>query len=71
MPLGILKKLEPDERRPKIRSELQRFAPGRPDLYVPTNPDCRVLAHIPESGTPMQSAAKVWGSWGGEGRGGL
>ncbi|KAG2445055.1 hypothetical protein HYH02_008923 [Chlamydomonas schloesseri] len=56
---GILKKLEPDERRAKIRSVLQTFSPSRPDLYVPTNPDCRVLAHIPESGTPMQSAAKV------------
>ncbi|KAG2496048.1 hypothetical protein HYH03_005968 [Edaphochlamys debaryana] len=56
---GILKRLEPDERRGKIRSELEAFAPDRPDLYVPTNPDCRVLAHIPESGCPMQSAAKV------------
>ncbi|KXZ46150.1 hypothetical protein GPECTOR_46g219 [Gonium pectorale] len=56
---GILKKLEPDERRAKIRSELLGFAPSRTDLYVPTNPDCRVVAHIPESGTPMQSAAKV------------
>ncbi|GFR44535.1 hypothetical protein Agub_g5805 [Astrephomene gubernaculifera] len=56
---GILKKLEPDERRAKIRSELSRISPSRSDLYVPTNPDCRVLAHLPESGTPMQSAAKV------------
>ncbi len=56
---GILKKLEPDERRAKIRSELQHFAPSRTDLYVPTNPECRVVAHIPKSGTPMQSAAKV------------
>ncbi len=31
----------------------------RNDLYIPTNPDCRLLAVIPESGTPMQSAAKV------------
>lgn len=56
---GILKKLEPDERRAKIRTELERFAPTRHDLYVPTNPDCHVLSHIPDSGTPMQSAAKV------------
>lgn len=26
---------------------------------MPTNPDCIVLRHIPKSGTPMQSAAKV------------
>ena len=31
----------------------------RPDLYLPTNPDARILAVIPESATPMQSAAKV------------
>lgn len=29
------------------------------DLYLPTNPDSRVRKLIPESGTPMQSAAKV------------
>ena len=31
----------------------------RTDLYLPTNPSSRVLAAIPESATPMQSAAKV------------
>ncbi|GIL78260.1 hypothetical protein Vretifemale_7693, partial [Volvox reticuliferus] len=56
---GILKKLEPDARRAKIKSELEAFGPTRADLYVPTNPDCDVLGHIPESGAPMQSAAKV------------
>lgn len=29
------------------------------DLYLPTNPESRVLALVPESGQPMQSAAKV------------
>ncbi|GLI63286.1 hypothetical protein VaNZ11_006192 [Volvox africanus] len=56
---GILKKLEPDARRAKIKRELEAFGPTRADLYVPTNPDCDVLGHIPESGAPMQSAAKV------------
>ena len=58
---GILKKYEKDERKARIAEELVKFEPTRPDLYVPTNPDCRVLAHIPSSGTPMQSAAKVEG----------
>jgi hypothetical protein len=31
----------------------------RSDLYLPTNPESTVVAIIPESGTPMQSAAKV------------
>ena len=29
------------------------------DLYLPTNPESRVMALLPESGQPMQSAAKV------------
>ena len=29
------------------------------DLYLPTNPESRVLALVAESGQPMQSAAKV------------
>ena len=31
----------------------------REDLYVPTNPNSRIVSMIPESATPMQSAAKV------------
>ena len=31
----------------------------RTDLYLPTNPSSRVVAAIPASATPMQSAAKV------------
>jgi hypothetical protein len=56
---GILKKVEKAERRGVIAAELQKFEPPRPDLYVPTNPTCRVVSHIPTSGMPMQSAAKV------------
>ena len=29
------------------------------DLFLPTNPESRVIALVPESGQPMQSAAKV------------
>lgn len=31
----------------------------REDLYLPTNPESRLLAVVPDSATPMQSAAKV------------
>eukprot|EP00798_Chlamydomonas_sp_ICE-L_P027721 gene27721-7367_t len=56
---GILKKHEKDERKSRIAEELRKFEPSRANLYVPTNPDRRVVKHIPTSGTPMQSAAKV------------
>ncbi len=56
---GILKKIEKEERRAAIAAELSKFQPTRTDLYVPTNPDCRVLSHDNNSGRPMQSAAKV------------
>lgn len=69
---GILKKLEREDRKPKIAEVLATFGPSRKDLYVPTNPDCKVVSHIPSSGTPMQSAAKVGRApaRGGAGRGG-
>ena len=31
----------------------------RDDLYIPTNPDCRVLEVIPESAAPMQVGAPL------------
>jgi len=31
----------------------------RSDLYLPTNPESRVISAIADSATPMQSAAKV------------
>jgi phosphatidylinositol 4-kinase len=58
-PQGILKKYDKDERKARIADELVKFGPTRSDLYIPTNPDCRVISHINTSGTPMQSAAKV------------
>ncbi len=48
-----------DERKPRCMEELAKFTVERDDLYVPTNPTCRVVSHINASGTPMQSAAKV------------
>uniref|UniRef100_A0A7R9V546 1-phosphatidylinositol 4-kinase n=1 Tax=Chlamydomonas euryale TaxID=1486919 RepID=A0A7R9V546_9CHLO len=56
---GVLYKYEKEERKLRCMEELEKFQVDRSDLYVPTNPDCRVVAHIPKSGTPMQSAAKV------------
>jgi phosphatidylinositol 4-kinase len=56
---GKLYKFSKDERRNKLQEMLGTFGPPREDLYLPTNPDCRVLSHIPSSGACMQSAAKV------------
>ncbi|KAG1666312.1 hypothetical protein FOA52_004794 [Chlamydomonas sp. UWO 241] len=56
---GVLYKYEKEERKVQCASELENFNVDRHDLYIPTNPDCRVVSHIPKSGTPMQSAAKV------------
>ena len=44
--------------RPSAPARAQIGLP-RDDLYLPTNPRSRVLAALPESATPMQSAAKV------------
>jgi len=56
---GYLYKFTKDERRVKLQEALATFSPGRQDLYIPTNPEARVLSHIPASGACMQSAAKV------------
>ncbi|GMH40744.1 hypothetical protein BSKO_08648 [Bryopsis sp. KO-2023] len=48
-----------DERRAKIAEELRKIELPRKDLYLPTNPDARVLESIPESGTPMPSKEKM------------
>ena len=37
----------------------KRSSVGVQDLYLPTNPESRVISLLPESGQPMQSAAKV------------
>ena len=56
---GYLYQFGKDERRTKLVEALEGFQPTRRDLYLPTNPECRVLGHIPASGACMQSAAKV------------
>ncbi|KIY94287.1 phosphatidylinositol 4-kinase [Monoraphidium neglectum] len=56
---GYLYKFSKDERRLRLVEALKKFSPPRDDLYMPTNPDARVLGHIPESGACMQSAAKA------------
>ena len=38
---------------------LQEIPLPRADLYLPTNPESRIMALLPQTGTPMQSAAKV------------
>ena len=38
---------------------LNKQSVGMQDLYLPTNPESRVISLLPESGQPMQSAAKV------------
>lgn len=56
---GILKPVPKDERRTRIAEELRKIKLDRSDLYLPTNPDARVLKAIPESGTPMPSKEKM------------
>ena len=58
---GKLYPVRKDERRNTLQEMLAGFGPPRDDLYLPTNPDCRVMNHIPSSGACMQSAAKVCG----------
>ena len=56
---GQLYPVPKDQRKGAAVDFLRKLAVPRSDLYIPTNPECRLLALIPESGTPMQSAAKV------------
>ncbi|EFN54838.1 hypothetical protein CHLNCDRAFT_134867 [Chlorella variabilis] len=55
---GKLYPVPKDERKAAAVKFLEGIEVPRQDLYIPTNPDCRVLALIPESAAPMQSAAK-------------
>lgn len=64
---GKLYPVPKDERKAAAVAFLRDVGPPpRADLYIPTNPDCRVLGVIPESGAPMQ----VRGGWGRVGVGG-
>lgn len=55
---GKLYPVPKDERKAEAVKLLKDIRVPRGDLYIPTNPDCRVVEIIPESGAPMQSAAK-------------
>ncbi|KAL4452207.1 hypothetical protein ABPG75_007869 [Micractinium tetrahymenae] len=55
---GKLYPVPKDERKAAAVKLLEGITVPRDDLYIPTNPDCRVLEVIPESAAPMQSAAK-------------
>ena len=48
-----------DERKAQAVRILKGIRLPRRDLYLPTNPESRVVSLVPESGQPMQSAAKV------------
>ena len=50
-----------DERKAAAVKFLEGIEVPRQDLYIPTNPDCRVLALIPESAAPMQVTARLPG----------
>ena len=56
---GQLYPVPKDQRKAATVAALRELSVPRPDLYMPANPDLRLLSIIPESGTPMQSAAKV------------
>ncbi|KAK9812698.1 hypothetical protein WJX72_002251 [[Myrmecia] bisecta] len=56
---GQLFPVPKDERKAAAMKIVKRLKLPRADLYLPTNPDSRVLSIISESATPMQSAAKV------------
>mmetsp|Transcript_21130 Transcript_21130/g.58632 ORF Transcript_21130/g.58632 Transcript_21130/m.58632 type:complete len:765 (+) Transcript_21130:339-2633(+) len=56
---GLLKKYDKADRPFKIGGYLKQISMPGNDLYLPTNPDSRVVTLLADSGTPMQSAAKV------------
>lgn len=59
---GKLYPIPKEERKTAAAKFLVDLAtPPRPDLYIPTNPDCRVLALVPESAAPMQVGG--WLGW--------
>ncbi|BDA51126.1 phosphatidylinositol 4-kinase alpha [Coccomyxa sp. Obi] len=56
---GSLYPVPKDERKAGAVNLARQLKLPRDDLYLPTNPHYRVRGVIPESATPMQSAAKV------------
>lgn len=53
-------KFSKEERKVEAVRALEAIQVARPDLYVPTSPDCRVVTHIASSGTPMQVRGCWW-----------
>lgn len=51
-----------DERKAAAVKLLEGVRVPRDDLYIPTNPDCRVLEVIPESAAPMQASSTPAGA---------
>ena len=56
---GALYPVPKDERKNEAVRLVRGIDVPRPDLYLPTDPGARVLRAVPETATPMQSAAKV------------
>ncbi|KAK9821480.1 hypothetical protein WJX74_000721 [Apatococcus lobatus] len=56
---GKLYPVAKENRRAKAAEYLAEIPLPRADLYLPTNPESRIMALLPQTGTPMQSAAKV------------
>ena len=56
---GALYPVPKDERKSEAVRLVAAIDLPRTDLYLPTNPDARILGAVPETAAPMQSAAKV------------
>eukprot|EP00963_Diacronema_lutheri_P001420 scaffold86_cov338-Pavlova_lutheri.AAC.83 len=56
---GILKRFPKDERKLVISQELRKIPVTSDDLYLPTDPNARIIGIKCDSGVPLQSAAKV------------
>lgn len=57
--VGTASQVPKPERKARAAEILRDVKPGREDLYLPVNAQARILDVIPDSATPMQSAAKV------------
>ena len=56
---GALYPVPKDERKNEAVRLVAAVDLPRTDLYLPTNPDARILGAVPKTAAPMQSAAKV------------
>jgi len=56
---GALKPVPKAERKDAIAVEARKISLPRADLYLPVDTHKRLVALLPDSGAPMQSAAKV------------